>query len=500
MEISRRKLLSMSVGLVAAGVCYGITRSGAVTARQHQMGNGGHMNGMHNQGMMHHTAPAADRFSLPTGQELAQLPLLRNESSQPGKFIASLTASLAAVNLIPNHQPTILWLYNKTLLPVIETQVGDDVTITFNNQLSQDGTIHWHGLPVPADQDGNPQDPIAPNQSHQYQFRITEEMIGTHWFHPHTHGHVAEQVYHGLAGVFIVRDPNDPLKMIPEKNLFFSDLKLDDTGQIAPNSMMDVMNGREGQFTLLNGQLKPNITINGTSRWRIWNGNSARYLDFVFPSDQVDAYLVGNDSGLLEAPYKIEQLLMTPGERAEIVLTPKNSGQFELIAKAYDRHKMGMVPVETDRVLATVKLMKGKKINLPKTLRKIPDYGEPTEKRQIVFSEGNHMDFYVNGKQYDMGRIDITTKIGQVEEWEIFNNSHMDHNFHLHGNHFLVKEFELNNQITKPPFKLQKDTINLKPYEKVRILTVQKLSGIRMYHCHILEHENAGMMGQLLAV
>lgn len=441
--------------------------------------------------------PSAESFNLPTGLPLNTLPILKNESKQAHVFAATLKPTETAVNLVPNRAPTKLWLYNGTLLPVIDVNVGDEVQLTLANNLIQDTTIHWHGLAVPAEQDGNPHDPIKPGQSHPYQFKISQQMAGSHWFHPHTHNLVAEQVYRGLAGLFIIRNPNDPLKNIPEQNLFFSDLKLDAEGQIAPNSMMDEMNGREGQFALLNGGLQPNITLNGTQRWRLWNGNSGRYLNLAFPADQVDAYLVGNDGGLLETPQKIETILMTPGERAEIVLTPKQNGKFELIAKKYNRQKMGNVAPEEDRLLATVTMQQGQTISLPKQLRTIEPLGEPTVKRKVVYTEDNKMNFLVNGKAFDMNRIDITTKVKQVEEWEIFNNSHMDHNFHLHGNHFIVKEYELNGKITKPTFTLLKDTINLKPYEKIRIITRQDEAGLRMFHCHILEHENAGMMGQV---
>lgn len=436
-------------------------------------------------------------ITLPKGQPLQTLPLLKNEATDSNVFVLTLIAGESDVPLIANHAATKLWLYNGTLLPVIDMKVGDEFIVNIVNHLSQDTTIHWHGINVPADQDGNPHDPIKPGKSQPYQFKITQDMVGSHWFHPHTHNLVAEQVYRGLAGIFIIRDPNDPLKAIPEQNLFFSDLKLDTNGQIAPNSMLDEMNGREGQFALVNGGWQPVINLEGTQRWRLWNGNSARYLNLNFPKDQVEVYLVGNDGGLLEKPVPLQTLLLSPGERSEVVLTPKKEGQFQLIAKKYDRHKMGNVPPEQDLLLATVNMKVGKNIALPKQLRTIDDFGKPVVTRELVYTEDKQMNFLINGQKFDMDRIDIKSKVNQVEAWRIFNNSHMDHNFHLHGHHFLVKEYKLGDKLTKPSYKLLKDTINLKPYERITILVKQDQAGTRMYHCHILEHENAGMMGQV---
>ena len=503
----RRKFLISSISLMATGTLYPLHKALANT--NEHAGHAGHNQPPKemNHGHAAHTAqsiisPSATLLpisALPKGLPLPQLPKLPNESKQQGKFVATLTASETQVPLISGMAATTMWLYNKTLLPVIDVSVNDSVKIKFNNHLQQDGTIHWHGLAVPAEQDGNPQDPVAPGKSFDYQFQITPQMAGTHWFHPHTHNYVAQQVYMGLAGLFIVRDPADPIAHIPEQNLFFLDLKLDDQAQIPPNDMMDVMNGREGQFALINGALEPQITLTGTQRWRLWNGNSARYLDLLFPENKVTAYLVGTDGGLLEAPQKITSILLTPGERAEIVLTPVAEQSFNLIARAYNRDKMGNPPPEQDRIMAQVMMKPGKKIDLPTKLRSIPELGQPKVKRQVVYTEDSQMNFYINGKIYDMNRIDFFCKVGETEEWEVFNNSHMDHNFHLHGTHFLVKEFERNGKISKPSYKMLKDTINLKPYEKVRILMKQNHKGIRMFHCHILEHENAGMMGQLLA-
>ncbi len=141
---------------------------------------------------------------------------------------------------------------------------------------------------------------------------------------------------------------------------------------------------------------------------------------------------------------------------------------------------------------------------LPAKLGRIDELGRPGAKKRVVFSEkmsmagGQHeMKFLVNGKQFDMNRVDLVSKIKQVELWEIANESDMDHPFHIRGTQFQVTERELNGKVTPDPYRAWRDTVNLKAGETVRIMQVQHFKGLRMFPCHILEHEGAGMMGQL---
>lgn len=461
-----------------------------------------HGHGQHTMTMSEPSQKLLAIEEMPKGQALQPLSKIPNQSNQQGVFQTQLMIMPKTVTIVPN-KPTTLWLYNQTILPLIEVNSGDTVKVTMQNHLPADTTVHWHGLPVTPQVDGNPQHPIKPGDTVTIEFTIPKDFAGTYWFHPHPHETTAEQVYKGLAGAFIVRDPNDPLKELPEQQLFFSDLKLAENGQIAENSMLDWMNGREGQFQLINGQYQPVISLDGTQRWRIWNGNSARYLKLSFPAEQVEAYQVASDGGLLEVPQPITTLLLSPAERAEIVLTPKKQGEFILTALAYDRGKMGDVAKEQDLPLAQVKMqLPNKKFTLPKQLATIPELAKATASYQVEFTEVNNpnspagVDFLVNGKKHDLNRVDVTVNAGETQEWEIFNNSHMDHSFHLHGPQFQVKEYELANNISQPTFKQLKDTINLRPYEKARIVFTDYDKGSRMYHCHIIEHEALGMMGQ----
>lgn len=435
---------------------------------------------------------------MPSGDMLPELSLLKNESQNKGEFKGTLRVQRVKATLIPGTT-TEFWGYNGMLPgPQIVVYEGDTVTIDVINELDEETTVHWHGLLVPASEDGNPQDPIKPKAKRSYTFQIPQDSAGTYWYHPHGHGTVSKQVFMGLAGTFIVKKREDVFTNLPEKHLLISDLKLHADGSIAENSFFDWMNGREGQFTLVNGALEPVIEVNGATRFRIWSACSARYLhlDFNF----ADVYLIATDGGYIESPQKLDKIMLSPGERIEVVVIPTRTGNAKLSNLSYNRQKMGPVSVTPTYNLATVKMVKQGDYQLPKSITTLPTYSQSTKSHYIEYTEvmnHNQLLFLVNGKMHSLDRIDEVVMKDAVEEWVVFNNSHMDHNFHIHGTQFYVIEKEVNGIVTPSAYKAFKDTVNLKPYERVRLLMKQDYTGLRMYHCHILEHETLGMMGQL---
>ncbi|QLG86917.1 multicopper oxidase family protein [Chitinibacter bivalviorum] len=449
--------------------------------------------------------PLLPETALPAGRPHRALARLANTAKQRGVVKATLTAAAHDVELVAG-QTTPMWLYNGQVPgPLIEAFEGDRVEIRFINQLAQPSTIHWHGMPVPPDQDGNPQDAVPAGGERLYQFTLPKGSAGTYWYHPHPHGDTPEQVYRGLAGLFIVRAKDDPLLSFSEQHWVISDLKLDAEAKIPDNTANDWMNGREGQFVLINGQHQPVMNILGRQRIRIWNACSARYLRLAIPGQKLT--LVGTDGGLLEKPEIVPEVLLVPGQRVEILLGDGKAQHAELKALIYDRQKMGRVAPEVERTLAKLQFNTGAVPNTPKLLRKISDPGKATALKKVEFSEtmsmenGQHtMSFMVNGKIYDMDRVDLISKAGEVEIWQIFNNSHMDHPFHLHGTQFIVLDSELEGKRQNAPYRALHDTVNLRPYETLRIKVVQHDKGLRMFHCHILEHEGQGMMAQVKVI
>jgi FtsP/CotA-like multicopper oxidase with cupredoxin domain len=488
-------------------------------------------------GMMQAQAPLADADALRAGEALPTLRTLANQSREPGVFRATLIAQPAARPVLSGQPQTLFWQYDAgdssenegpVIGPLIDVREGDTVEITFVNRLPQPSTIHWHGLPVPPDQDGNPSNPVAPGERRLYRFTLPPGSAGTYWYHPHPHMLTSEQVFRGLAGPIIVRAANDPLAAWPERHLFVTDLKLAADGTIPPNGMMDWMNGREGQFVLVNGARQAQIDLVRDERWRVWNGCNARYLQLAFDDGRAFAQ-VGTDGGLLGAPREgVTALLLAPGERAELIVRAgQGASRASLIAAQYDRRKMAMshgsLPAGPSQILANVRFApeRATQSALPAQLREITrlerSTAQPAVKKSVVFSEAmdmhamhqpgasmhrvpRGMQFMVNGAVFDPTRVTLASRRGEVEHWEIANGTDMDHPFHLHGTQFQVLAREQGGVRKDEEWLAWRDTVNVRPGEIVHIATVQHQAGDRMFHCHILEHEDLGMMGTLRVI
>ncbi|PRH87686.1 copper oxidase [Labrys okinawensis] len=446
--------------------------------------------------------------TLPEGAPLRDLPRLANRADEPGRFEAELTAKPAIVRFAEGIDTPILAYNGEAPGPLIEVTEGDKVAIRFANRLFRwETTIHWHGMPVPADQDGNPMDPVLSGGERLYAFELPEGSAGSYWYHPHPHGRTAEQVYLGLAGAFIVKPRQDPIPAAyGDTPLFFTDLRLAADGLIPANTMADLMNGRVGDHVLVNGQKKPTLTLPAGSRrrFRLFNASNARFLHLTF--GEAAMTLIGSDGGLLEAPVTGRRTIdLAPGERAEIVVAFDRPGRLVLRTEDVDHGWMGPGRPDMAAELMTVEVTADKAEPapaLPARLRSIADLGSPAVRRRFEFTEtmsmgegGMKMAFLINGTSFDMNRVDVVTKAGQTELWEVVNRADMDHPFHLHGTQFQVAETERDGRVSKAPYRAWKDTVNVARGETVRLLVRQDLPGPRMYHCHILEHEQLGMMG-----
>ena len=458
------------------------------------------------------TSKSAKRIrKLPTGAPLPQLAKLANVSKEQTTFEAVIEAGPASHEFVPGLATKILAYNGAVPGAMIEVVEGDHVKINFKNRIpDQPSTVHWHGLEIPADQDGNPTDLVASGADHTYEFTIPEGSAGSYWYHPHPHGSTSEQVYRGLAAPFIVRSKNDPLSPgLGDTVLFITTVSLNADGTIAENTDTDAMNGREGDHVLANGAKQPVLTLppGASRRFRIYNATSGRFLRLALEGHTMT--LVGTDGGLITSPVKsLKELLLAPAERAEIIVDfQANAGRFTLSSMAYERGWMGMdrpplksVPLMTFELTGAIV----QPIALPEKLRDFAALGEPTARKRLEFSEnmgmanGNMtMDFLIDGKSFDMSRIDLKSRVGEVELWEVHNGSDMDHPFHIHGTQFQIVEREKKGMKTAAPFLAWKDTVNLTSKETIRIKVRHSTPGLRMYHCHILEHEDNGMMGTL---
>jgi len=452
---------------------------------------------------------------LTVGQPLTDLTRLANTSTTPNEFVATLVAQRASKAMLPGTS-TEFWTYNSRVPgPLIDVFEGDTLRIRLENQLSQETTVHWHGLPVPPAQDGNPMDPIAPGASRIYEFTLPVGSAGTYWYHPHPHEYTAEQVFRGMAGLLIVRSRTDPVPVaIDERLLVISDLRLASDGTIPPNTPMDWQNGREGNYVLVNGQYQPVLTINPgqSQRWRILNATNARYLRLALTGHTLT--LIGTDGGLLRSPVPgLDEILLAPAERVEVIVTASLSSQTSAVLQAlpYNRGGMGMMGTSSTTIsLLTLSYASAATaaVALPNALNSIADLGVPTNTKRLVFSSGmgmggmggGMMSFLIDGKSFDPARIDLTSRVNEVEQWTIENRSSMDHPFHLHGTQFQVVSRTGSGGTTNDPYLAWRDTVNVAAFETVVFNVVQHQLGKRMYHCHILEHESQGMMGVLEVV
>jgi len=429
-------------------------------------------------------------------------PALVNRSAASNTVEVTLTASPARVSLVAGSE-TDVYAYNGSVPgPTLELREGDHVVVHFRNELPEETTVHWHGLHIPFSADGSPFHPVAPGEQYDYEFTVQPGSAGTYWYHPHPHHRTGRQVARGLFGAVIVRAADDPLASLPERVLILSDNRFMADGSIdfgdAMQGRIDRENGREGNVLFVNGQVMPTLTIRSgeVQRWRVINASAARVFRLAIPGH---TFLhVGNDGGLFERPVEVDEIRVANAERVELLVrgTGAPGTHSVLQTLAYDRYVPQTRPADWNQTRDVLTLRytddsPAPPVNLPATLRPIRalDPAEATVTRVMVLTQG-----FINGRAMDMNRIDQSATLGATEIWEIENLVGMDHPFHLHGFQFQV----LDRNGVAEPFRSWKDTVNVPKHETARfIVRFTDYAGRWMFHCHILDHEEHGMMGIL---
>ena len=382
--------------------------------------------------------------------------------------------------------------------PVIEAKQGVPLEIAFTNSLSEPTLIHWHGLQIPAAMDGTQatQRPVAPGQTFIYRF--TPPDAGTFWYHPHANE--TEQLEKGLYGALIVRGENE-LTVDREQILVLDDVNADKQGRLAKfGGFRERHDGREGDIRLINGKAEPELTIAAgqVERWRIINASSARYVRLSLGG--ATFRIIGTDGGLIETPVEATEVLLPPADRVELLVGPFAEGEvLSIDSLRYLRSTMKMRGDERFGTLV-VEREKPSIASVPARLRTIEPLAaaDATPNRKVKFSVGlslrNLIDFNVNGETHHH---DKPVKVGELQVWDVVNASLMDHPFHLHG--FFFQVLSINGKA--PEFRSWEDVVNLPPRSTVRIAWMpEDRPGSWMYHCHILEHHEAGMMGHFEVV
>jgi len=446
------------------------------------------------------------REGMGASEALRQPPTLKNLSSVPGVVEVNLTAAPARLQLVPGGPRVPVFAYNGSIPgPTLDVHEGDSVIVHFRNELPEVTTVHWHGLHVPADMDGSPLNPVPPGGSYTYTFRISANSAGTYWYHPHPDRRTTYQVAMGLYGGLIIRSAHDPLaeRGIPERLLILSDNRFNADGSIAfPDSQsiqaeIDLENGREGNVLFVNGQVAPTISIRPgeVQRWRIVNASAARVYRMALPGQSM--IHVGSDGGLFEHPVEVKELVLADAGRVEVLVRGEPAGRTVALEDLpYDRYMPQTRPADWDSTRTVLWLNestgpRASQVAIPSELRPVPpiDTTHVAEHRVIVMSQG-----LIDQKRMDLNRVDIRARLGTTEIWEVQNVVGMDHPFHIHGLQFQVLE-----RGGKPePYRSWKDLVNVTKHSSVRIVVhFADYPGKWMYHCHILDHEDEGMMGIL---
>jgi FtsP/CotA-like multicopper oxidase with cupredoxin domain len=415
-----------------------------------------------------------------------------------------LVAAVARLELLPGVE-TEVWAYNGRVPgPVLEFREGDRVRVRFRNDLPETTTVHWHGMHLPFPSDGSPFHPVEPGGEYEYAFTVRPGSAGTYWYHPHPDHRTGRQVARGLYGAIVVRAADDPLPAMTERLLVLSDNRFQDDGSFDlpdPHShagRTDFENGREGPVLFVNGEVMPELPIRSgeVQRWRVINASAGRFYRLSIPGHRL--LHVGSDGGLFERPVEVDELLLATAERAEFLVrgTGVPGSVVTVQSLPYDRYIPQTRPPDWDRprdllVLRYEDAPPLPAVALPAVLRPIPalDPADASATRTMVMSQG-----FINGLRMDMQRVDVSAPLGATEIWQIENVVGMDHPFHLHGFQFQV----LDRDGVPEPFPSWKDTVNVPKHQTVRfIVRYDNFPGMWMFHCHILDHEDHGMMGVL---
>lgn len=458
------------------------------------------------------------------------IPELNQGIVEQGERVFRLSISAGQKEFVPGVVSPTIGINAPYLGPTLEMRRGERVRLHVDNGLDDGATVHWHGFELPAAADGGPHQLIRPGARWSPSFEVRQR-ASLYWYHSHLHRGTGPQVYAGLAAPIYVRDDEEDALDLPSEYgvddipLIVQDRVLDNSGKLLyPQNMHAQMMGVRGDRLYVNGTQNAVFDARtGQLRLRILNGSNARFYDFSLSGGQT-MELIASDGGLLDRPHAVRSLRLAPGERAQILVDLSEGRPLSLLATSPD-NSMGMMgngggmmgggmmgrrrdDARTDepfRILDIRPSGSSPRRNLPPQLAALPalDPSLAVRTRRFVLDMGMMGGgMSINGASMDMNVINERVPVGQWEIWEIANVSMMAHPFHIHNAQFRVID---RNGRTPPPLETgYKDTVIVDPREQVRLLLrfeEHTDPGLPyMYHCHILEHEDAGMMGQFVVV
>src|SRR5262245_35195526 len=382
---------------------------------------------------------AAQSFAPPAWADGVKLNELADRNPDPKVVEIDLTARLADVQI--DGKTVHAWTYDGSIPgPLIKTRVGDRLIVHFKNELDEPTTVHWHGVRVPIEMDGVPeisQPDVKKGESFTYDFVVRD--AGLYWYHPHVMS--AAQVGYGLYGALLVEDPADAVGVDDQVTLVLSDIGFDGKGKLEPadsGGSAGMVFGREGDYVLVNGRRRPTLMARpgAPQRWRIVNAAKSRF--FYLDLDGQPFTVIGADGGLQEKPVTSDILLVTPGERVDVIVAPKGKAGAPLVLRAmlYNRG-YGSVEYRSVEDVLTIEFTKEPPVTAKpiSVTRALPEPSvEGATKVDVVLSlppmKNSTSEFQVNGVPF-WKAAPYLAKLGEKQLWIVKNDSDWDHPFHL---------------------------------------------------------------------
>ncbi|MGR0318645.1 multicopper oxidase family protein [Agromyces sp. ZXT2-3] len=432
-------------------------------------------------------------------------------ASSGGRLDVGFTAALTTVT-IDGREVRVLGFDGGMPGPTLRVRPGDRITLAYRNDLDATTNLHTHGLEVsPEGNSDNVFAMIPAGGTFDYAYELGDgHPPGVFWYHPHHHGTTADQLFAGLYGALIVEDA-EPIPVARERVLVVADISFDANGDVAVPSRPDRMLGREGDLVLVNGQVRPTMVAasGDRERWRIVNACTSRYLRLRLDGQRMR--LLGIDAGRFPEPREVDEIMLLPGNRAD-VLVDATEGEAVLQSVPFDRGSMGAMGsprsattgadlarfVVSGVAAASAGPLPAASV-APRDLRE----AEPTGRRTVILAMGGMgggggmgqgMAFTIDGRTFAEGRTDLEVAAGAMEEWTIENTSTMDHPFHLHV--WPMQLVEVDGRSVDGVDR--RDVVPVPAGGRVVVrIAFEGITGRTVYHCHILDHEDLGMMGAI---
>jgi len=437
----------------------------------------------------------------------------------------TLTARPETVSVGPGRVEA--WTLNGALpSPTIRVRPGETARIDLVNRLPEPTILHWHGLAVPYQADGHPRWAIDPGETYSYEFRVVNRP-GTYWYHPHTHMRTSAQTYRGMGGFLLIEgdeaeelglpDAEHDLALLVQDKRLGGGLSLDYQLGMGP----DMMIGYLGDTIFGNGVADPTVDVQRTRyRLRVLNGSSARILELGL-SNGDRMTLVAGDGGLLGGPVDMDRVTLAPAERVELVLdfSSRRAGE-RIMLRSFAFQIPGMMmgmgggggrgmgrgmgggggmPQGAEMDVLEFVVQDGPADPGPAMATRFPDVpgrGEvtgATPRRTFAF-QSMMMSHTINGRAFELERIDERVRANQTEVWTFVNESELPHPVHVHAGLFRVLSRTGGRGRVMPWETGLKDTVLILPGERVDVAVRFVYPGIFLLHCHNLEHEDMGMM------